>query len=216
MSCFNNKAAADLCAQQIIHLNKNTSSCQVFRIAATISVLITSYKDQTMKQLLILSFLLSSIVFSGFAQSESSKVIVPENPADISPLLIGESVPALKLTNASGTSFDLNRAISERPTILVFYRGGWGPFCSIQLSGLQEIENDLKKMGYQIIAVSTDSPENLSNTLGDQKFSYTLLSDANLAAAKQFGIAYKGPKNYEKLYRKLLYSYPYMLMIRQS
>ena len=123
---------------------------------------------------------------------------VPLKPEDISPLLIGESIPVLKLPKASGESFDLNRSVSETPTILVFYRGGWCPYCSKQLGGLQEIEKDLIKLGYQIIAISTDSPDNLGNTIDKQKLSYTLLSDADLNAAKRFGIAFKSPKNYDK------------------
>lgn len=122
----------------------------------------------------------------------------PLKAEDISPLLIGEFVPDLKLVSAEGKDFDLNQFISQKPTILIFYRGGWCPYCSKQLSGLQQIEPELTAMGYQIIAVSTDSPENLTKTLGKEKLSYTLLSDADLKAAKQFGIAYKAPANYDK------------------
>ena len=123
---------------------------------------------------------------------------VPFKAEDISPLLAGEKIPVLQLRKSSGEMFDLNKSVSETPTILVFYRGGWCPYCSKQLSGLQEIENDLTKMGYQVIAISTDSPENLSKTMDKQKLSYTLLSDADLNAAKRFGIAFKSPKGYDK------------------
>ena len=123
---------------------------------------------------------------------------VPLKAEDISPLLAGEKIPVLQLRKSSGEMFDLNKSVSETPTILVFYRGGWCPYCSKQLSGLQEIEKDLTKMGYQVIAISTDSPENLSKTMDKQKLSYTLLSDADLNAAKRFGIAFKSPKSYDK------------------
>ncbi|MFA6276839.1 MAG: peroxiredoxin family protein [Pedobacter sp.] len=123
---------------------------------------------------------------------------VPLKPEDVSPLLIGEQIPVLKLPKSSGQLFDLNKSVAEKPTILVFYRGGWCPYCSKQLAGLQEIEKDLTKMGYQIIAISTDSPDNLTKTMDKQKLSYTLLSDADLAASKQFGIAFKSPKSYDK------------------
>lgn len=123
---------------------------------------------------------------------------VPLKAEDVSPLLAGEQIPVLKLQNSSGEIFDLNKSVAETPTILVFYRGGWCPYCSKQLSGLQEIEQDLAKMGYQILAISTDSPESLTKTLGKEKLSYTLLSDADLNAAKRFGIAFKGPKSYDK------------------
>lgn len=79
---------------------------------------------------------------------KQSSYVIPQKPEDISPLLNGENIPLVTLLDASGSSFDLNKAVAEKPTILIFYRGGWCPFCSKQLSGLQEIAPDLKKEGY--------------------------------------------------------------------
>lgn len=142
---------------------------------------------------------LFSLTHKLVANGDTVKMIagVPLKPEDISPLLAGEQIPVLQLRKTSGEMFDLNRSVSEMPTILVFYRGGWCPYCSKQLSGLQEIEKDLTQMGYQVIAISTDSPENLNKTMDKEKLSYTLLSDADLNAAKRFGIAFKSPKNYD-------------------
>lgn len=48
-----------------------------------------------------------------------------ETPDGVQPLLIGAQVPKLTLRAADGTDFDLNDAIGKKPTILIFYRGGW-------------------------------------------------------------------------------------------
>lgn len=127
---------------------------------------------------------------------------IPQKPEDISPLLNGESIPAVTVPDAAGKSFDLNKAVAEKPTILIFYRGGWCPFCSKQLSGLQEIAPDLEKEGYQLIAISTDQPEGLAQSANKEKLSYTLLSDADLNVSKQFGLAYKAPKGYWEMLPK--------------
>lgn len=134
------------------------------------------------------------------ALNDTVKMItgVPLKAEDISPLLAGEQIPVIKLPASTGKMFDLNLSVSQTPTILIFYRGGWCPYCSKQLSGLQEIEKELKDLGYQLIAISTDSPENLSKTINKEKLGYTLLSDADLKAAKDFGIAFKSPKDYDK------------------
>lgn len=124
---------------------------------------------------------------------------IPLKPEDISPLLTGEMIPTVNLMNLTGKSINLNQLISKSQSILIFYRGGWCPYCSKQLSGLQLIENELGQMGYQIIAVSTDSPKNLTATMDKQKLSYTLLSDADLSVSKQFGIAFKAPVSYDKI-----------------
>lgn len=126
----------------------------------------------------------------------------PEKPEDISPLLIGETIPMATLSDASGKNFNLNKAIAQKPTILIFYRGGWCPFCSRQLAGLQEIAPELEKLGYQFIAISTDTPEGLMQSATKEKLSYTLLSDADLTLSRQFGIAFKAPKAYWEMLPK--------------
>lgn len=125
--------------------------------------------------------------------------MLPQKPEDISPLLYGEKIPVAVLPDASGKMFDLNRAVGEKPTVLVFYRGGWCPYCTRQLSGLQDALPELEKLGYQVIAVSTDAPDKLGQSAEKGKLAYTLLSDADLAVARQFGIAYKAPEGYWKM-----------------
>ncbi|SFO90002.1 Peroxiredoxin [Chitinophaga sp. YR627] len=120
----------------------------------------------------------------------------PQKPEDISPLLNGEKIPKAILTDVSGKKFDLNKAVSEKPTVLIFYRGGWCPYCSRQLSGLQQAAPELEKLGYQLIAISTDTPEELMQSATKEKLDYKLLSDADLSLSKQFGIAYKAPEAY--------------------
>lgn len=121
---------------------------------------------------------------------------IPQRAEDISPLLYGEKIPTVILSDVSGQGFDLNKAVANKPTILIFYRGGWCPFCTKQLSQIQDIIPELEKTGYQILAISTDSPEGLMQSADKGKLNYTLLSDADLNVSKQFGIAYKAPKGY--------------------
>ena len=56
---------------------------------------------------------------------------------------------------------------------------------------LGTIESDLIEMGYQIIAISPDSPRNLRKTMTKKKLNYTLLSDSKVEGAKAFGLAFK-------------------------
>ncbi|MDZ7646580.1 MAG: redoxin domain-containing protein [Cytophagales bacterium] len=47
------------------------------------------------------------------------------------------------------------------------------------------------KLGYQIVAISPDSPENLAGSMDKHKLNYQLLSDADMSVSQLFGIAYK-------------------------
>jgi peroxiredoxin len=80
--------------------------------------------------------------------------------------------------------------LAGKPTVLVFFRGGWCPFCSLQLGNLRQIEEDLVAAGYQLLAISPDRPEELRRTRDEQSLTYTLVSDSSGAAMKAFGIGF--------------------------
>ncbi len=115
----------------------------------------------------------------------------PNRAGDVCPVLIGQQLPEIVLTSPDNASFNLNEACTRKPTILVFYRGGWCPFCNKQLGGLQSAEPELAKLGYQVIAVSPDRPELLKKSTEKQRLKYRLLSDSSMAAAMSLGIAFK-------------------------
>ncbi len=116
---------------------------------------------------------------------------LPISAEDIRPILIGAAVPKLTLSTVDGNSFDLNAAITEKPTVLIFYRGGWCPYCNVQLGQLQDIEPKLIQLGYQIIAINPDRPAKLGQAIQKHKLNYLLLSDSKMIGAQAFGLAFK-------------------------
>lgn len=107
------------------------------------------------------------------------------------PLQTGDRIPAVILHTAEGTPFNLKAAVAEKPAVLVFYRGGWCPYCTVHLSQLQKIESQLVNAGWQILAISPDRPEKLAEADAKQNYSYTLLSDSKMDASKAFGLAFE-------------------------
>ena len=120
---------------------------------------------------------------------------VPEKPADISPLLIGEKAPDMILKTADGKDKNLLNLLAEKSSVVIFYRGGWCPFCNMHLAELQTVEKEIVDLGYQIIAISPDSPENLQGSVDKHKLSYTLMSDSDLKVATAFGISFLTPES---------------------
>lgn len=116
-----------------------------------------------------------------------------EDAHSISPLLIGETIPDISLVNTDNKAVQLHDIFKEKPTVLIFYRGGWCPYCNAHLSKMAEIEDDIIKAGYQVVAVSPDAPENLNLTIDKKEFKYTLLSDGEGKLTTAVGIAFKAP-----------------------
>jgi peroxiredoxin len=142
------------------------------------------------KYILLLAFTFLSV--AAVAQND-----LPKLPTEISPLLVGEKIPNLKLKSVDNEDINLADLISKKRTILVFYRGGWCPYCNIQLSALGEAEKELLTLGYQIIAISPDAPKNLKVTDEKDKLNYLLLSDSKGELSKAIGIAFQAPEGYK-------------------
>ena len=51
--------------------------------------------------------------------------LVPEVATNVRPLLVGAQAPSVQLTSAGGEIVDLATVLAGKPTVLVFYRGGW-------------------------------------------------------------------------------------------
>lgn len=118
---------------------------------------------------------------------------VPQNAEDIAPLLIGEDLPKATLKTADGKDVQLSTILKQKPTVLVFYRGGWCPYCNLQLSGLAEIEKGAIAMGYQIVAISPDDYQNLAITEEKDSIQYQLFSDPEAKLIQEVGIGFQTP-----------------------
>lgn len=119
---------------------------------------------------------------------------------DICPLKNSESIPSALLSTITGEEIDLKKYVGERPVVLVFYRGGWCPYCIRHLSALQEIKPQIDSLGFELIAITPDDFTHLDSSItrvGDLE--YKLFSDKNCNAINAFGIGWKID---DKLYAK--------------
>lgn len=114
--------------------------------------------------------------------------VTAEEPKRIA---VGDTVPDITLRTDKDTGVRLRDASGDMPTVLVFYRGGWCPYCTKHLSALSGIQEDLVKLGYRILAISPDQPSKLREKPDHVALPYQLLSDHSTAAAKAFGIAFE-------------------------
>lgn len=111
--------------------------------------------------------------------------------SEVSPVLTGTMIPDISLKSIEGDSLQLREMIAQKPAVLIFYRGGWCPYCNRHMAQLQEAHSQLADLGYQILAVSPDKPEYLQASKQEKDLSYTLLSDSDMEASKAFGLAFK-------------------------
>lgn len=106
------------------------------------------------------------------------------------PLAVGARLPDVTVRTEKDAPVKLAAALKSEPAVILFYRGGWCPYCTKHLSAMMEIEEKLRGEGYSIFAISTDQPSKLAATPGREKLNYTLLSDSKMEASNAFGITF--------------------------
>ena len=115
---------------------------------------------------------------------------IAESSDDVSPLLNGQLVPNVQVTQIDGKTTSLKHYLNGDKAILFFYRGGWCPFCNTQMGQLKKIEPKLKQLGFKLVGISTDAPKDLRKSIDTMSLQYELLSDYNSEISKAFGIAF--------------------------
>lgn len=109
---------------------------------------------------------------------------------DVRPLLEGMSIPNTVLKTTKNEPASLRAIVMQKPTVLIFYRGGWCPYCNKQLAEIKTIETDLENLGYQIVAISPQSYEELKAQELKTNLAVQLFIDPQLETIEQFGIGF--------------------------
>lgn len=116
---------------------------------------------------------------------------LPDKAEDCSPLLIGEEFPMEDIKDINGKIVSLDDLIDDKKSIIVFYRGGWCPYCNDHLSALAQVEKEILDLGYNIIAISPDDFVNITDVKDKHGFNYNLYSDIGGNLMKKVGIAFE-------------------------
>ncbi len=89
---------------------------------------------------------------------------------------LGAPLPDIALHDDSGAAVRL-RALTGRPTLLIWFRGSWCPYCRKQLAELAAELTHYSPADLQIVAVAADPPEPLRLLKQQLALPFTLLSD---------------------------------------
>jgi len=118
-------------------------------------------------------------------------------------LRAGDTAPEFALPDATGRIVTLWETLRHGPVILVFYRGGWCPYCNLELRACQRLLPEIRRAGVQLVAVSPQSPDASLSTQEKNALAFPVLSDVKNEAARAFGILFELPDYLRLLYTEL-------------
>lgn len=104
-------------------------------------------------------------------------------------LAVGQKPAGFTVNSHLGESVSLDSLLQDKgPLLVVFYRGGWCPYCNVQIRQLAEAWPEFKKRGITPVLVSADKPDASAMAQATYKIPFPVLSDPDLKAHAAFDV----------------------------
>jgi peroxiredoxin len=103
----------------------------------------------------------------------------------------GELAPPFRLRDGHGRAFASREALPRGPMVLMFYRGRWCPYCTVDLRAIESASHDIRSLGASLVVVSQQTPDNSLETQRRNELSFASLVDAGGKVAHAFGLRWK-------------------------
>ena len=86
-----------------------------------------------------------SFAFAATLLAATGAADIPTGPNQVQPLPVGARAPAFSARTKNGAVRTFSPGGYHKPTIVIFYRGGWCPYCNTQLNDLRHGEPKLRQ-----------------------------------------------------------------------
>ena len=103
---------------------------------------------------------------------------------------VGDQAPAFTLPAVDGRAVSLHGLLAEGPVVVVFYRGGWCPYCNLQLRALQAVMPQIEAAGGRLVAISPQTPDESLSTQQKAGLGFDVLSDVGSAVSRRYGLVH--------------------------
>jgi len=116
----------------------------------------------------------------------------------------GDKAPGFTGYDQTGKQVELKKFLKDGPVVLFFYRGKWCPACSKVLNDYQDSLNIITGMGFNVVAITPESIENVEQTVRMHNLTYTVIYDCQEKIMQDYGVMFSVTKAYQD---KLLTGY---------
>jgi peroxiredoxin len=115
-------------------------------------------------------------------------------------LKAGDRAPAIVLGNAQGKTTDVGALLQKGPVVVTFYRGGWCPYCNLELKAFQDALPEIAAAGASLVAISPEKPDDTLSTAEKNALTFEVLSDVGQKVGRAFGLVYEFTEELKSAY----------------
>lgn len=137
------------------------------------------------------AWLLISFICVSLSTATAQEVKIASDAKSTHPLKIGQPAPEVSFQDIAGKPVSLASLHAKQPIVLVFFRGGWCPFCTKHTQELIKAYPRIKELGAELYGVSPDNPESSNANVDKNSIPFPILSDADVTAISAFGLAFE-------------------------
>ncbi len=105
-------------------------------------------------------------------------------------LQVGAKAPDFTLPDAHGKPVTLSGLLAKGPAVVTFYRGGWCPFCDLQLRSYQGALGAIHALGAELVAISPQTPDYALSDVEKKQLTFPVLTDKANRVARTFKLVF--------------------------
>lgn len=114
---------------------------------------------------------------------------------------VGDVAPGFELPDQLGRQVALSELLAAGPVVLNFYRGGWCPYCNLELNALKGVMPEIEAAGASLVAISPQVPDESLSTAEKYGLEFPVLSDVGNVVGRRYGLVFELTEALRPLYR---------------
>jgi len=116
---------------------------------------------------------------------------------------VGDVAPDFTLSEVGDGQLRLSDVLVKGPVVLNFYRGGWCPYCNLEMQALQRSLPEIERAGGQLLSIAPELPGHAAQTRDKGNLTFPLLHDQDNQVARAYGLVFTLPDELRPVYAGL-------------
>jgi peroxiredoxin len=102
----------------------------------------------------------------------------------------GAEAPSFSLPDTHDSVVTLSSLLAKGPVVVTFYRGGWCPFCDLQLRAYQSVLPEIHRFGAELVAISAQTADYALSDVEKKQLTFPVLHDAQNRVSRRYGLVF--------------------------
>src|SRR5487761_2210347 len=117
-------------------------------------------------------------------------------------LKAGDTMPNFEIPNQYGQLKRLSDYLATSPIVLNIYRGGWCPYCNMEMKALQAVQAAIEACNARLVGMAPETPDKALSTAERNGINIDILSDVGNRVAETLGLVFELPQALRPIYEK--------------